>query len=238
MYLDDATLGGPVDKIIHDLGAIIPALSMIGLEMKASKFEVVNLNLDAVDFQKALEKIQSILKEVQVTALEKLVMLGAPIFSSAVKDSLSAKHSQLLKMIDRLSYVSAHQAFFLLKNCLAIPKLLFILRCFPSYREHALLKKYEQTLRDEAAKIRNINFDDTGWLQTKLPVRHGGIGLRSPSDLALPVYLSSRVACRSLISDVFNNTNGHRSEVEFVAATKAWVEKDLQLPSNPEFKRN
>ena len=118
---------------------------------------------------------------------------------------------------------------------MAIPKLLFILRCSPTYHEHALLTEYEQTLREEATKI---NFDDTGWLQAKLPVRHGGIGLRSPSDLALPAYLTSRVACRSFISDVFNNSNGHRSEVEFVAAKKAWVEKDLRIPSNPEFQRN
>ena len=75
-------------------------------------------------------------------------------------------------------------------------------------------------------------------MQAKFPVRHGGIGLRSPSDLVLPAYLFSRVACCSLISDVFNNTNGHWSEVEFVAATEAWVEKDLQIPSNLEFQRN
>ena len=92
-YLDDAILEGPVDKIIHGLRTIILALSMIGLEINAFKSEVVNLNLDVVDFQKALEKIQGILKEVQVTIPEKLIMLGAPIFSSAVKDSLSAKHS-------------------------------------------------------------------------------------------------------------------------------------------------
>ena len=41
-----------------------------------------------------------------------------------------------------------------------------------------------------------------------------------------------------MISDVLNNTNGHRSEVEFVAATEAWVEKDLQVSSNLEFQRN
>ena len=63
-YLNDATLERPVEKIIHDLGIIIPALSMIGLEINASKPEVVNLNLDAVDFQKALDKIRGILKEV------------------------------------------------------------------------------------------------------------------------------------------------------------------------------
>ena len=49
-HLDDATLERPVDKIIHDLVSIIPALSTIGLEINASKSEVVNLNLDAVDF--------------------------------------------------------------------------------------------------------------------------------------------------------------------------------------------
>ena len=130
---------------------------MIGLEIKASKSEVVNLNLDAVDFQKALEKIQSILKEVQVTALEKLVMLGAPIFSPAVKASLTSKHFQLLKMIDRLSYLSTHQTFFLLKNCLAIPKLLFILRCSSSYHEHALLKKnMSKRLGKELPKLKPL----------------------------------------------------------------------------------
>ena len=120
-YLDDATLGGPVDKIIHDLKSIIPALAMIGLEINASKSEVVNLDMDAVDFQNALEKIRGILKEVQVILFEKLIMLGAPIFSCAIKASLSAKHSQLLKMIDRLSYLNAHQAFFFFKIVLQYP---------------------------------------------------------------------------------------------------------------------
>ena len=50
--------------------------------------------------------------------------------------------------------------------------------------------------------------------------------------------ISSRVACRPMISDVLNNTNEKRSEVDSVAATEAWVEKDLQLSSNPEFQRN
>ena len=158
-------------------------------------------------------------------------MFGAPIFSSAVKNSPSAKHSHLQKIIDRLSHPSAHQAFFLLKNCL------FILRCCPSFHELVLLIKYEQTLREEAAKIGNINFDDTAWLQAKLVVRHAGIGLRSPYDLALPAFFS-RVACRSLISDVFNNTKEHRSKVEFIAAMEAWVVEDLQIPSNPEIQRN
>ena len=83
-------------------------------------------------------KIRGILKEVQVSPSKKLIMLGASIFSSAVKDSLLAKHYQLLKMIDRFSYLNAHQAFFFFKNCLSIPKILFILRCSPSYREHAI----------------------------------------------------------------------------------------------------
>ena len=130
-------------------------------------------------------------------------------------------------MINRLSHLSAHQAFFLFKNSLAIPKLLFILRCSPSSCELTLLTKYEQTLREEAAKIGNINVDGTGWLQAKLPVRHGEIGLRSPSDLALPAFFFSRVACRSLISDILNKTYRHRSEVKFVATMEAWVEKNL-----------
>ena len=84
----------------------------------------------------------------------------------------------------------------------------------------------------------NINFNDSGWLQAKLPVRDGGIGFRSPSDFALPAYLFSRVACQSLISDVLHNTDGHWSEVELVAAIEAWFEKDLQILSNSKIQRN
>ena len=145
---------------------------MMDLEINASKSEVVNLNMDAVDFQNALEKVRSLLKKVQIILSEKIIMLGAPIFSSAIKDSVSAKHSELLK--DKFSYLNVHQVFSP-KNSLAIPKLLSILRFFFSYHEHA---------------------------QAKLPVKHVESGLRSSCDLALPAYLSSRVACWSLISDL------------------------------------
>ena len=54
---------------------------MIGLQTNASESEAVNLTLDMVDFQNPLDKTNGILKEVQTSPLDKLDMLGTPIFS-------------------------------------------------------------------------------------------------------------------------------------------------------------
>ena len=62
---------------------------MIGLEKHTTKSEKANLKLDTVNFQKASENIRGILNKVQIPFSEKLIMLGAPIFSSDIKDSLS-----------------------------------------------------------------------------------------------------------------------------------------------------
>jgi len=36
-----------------------------------------------------------------------------------------------------------------------------------------------------------VTLTDEGWHQDKLPVKHGGLGVLSASDLALPAFLAS-----------------------------------------------
>ncbi|CAE1263915.1 unnamed protein product [Acanthosepion pharaonis] len=49
-YLDDATLGGPIEAVAADLRRVIPALSLLELEINSSKSEIINLNYTADDF--------------------------------------------------------------------------------------------------------------------------------------------------------------------------------------------
>ena len=36
-----------------------------------------------------------------------------------------------------------------------------------------------------------LRLTDDGWRQAKLPVKHGGLGVLSASDIALPAFLAS-----------------------------------------------
>ena len=43
-YLDDATIGGPHDPVIHNLPRVIAASARIGLEINPSKCELINIS--------------------------------------------------------------------------------------------------------------------------------------------------------------------------------------------------
>ena len=66
-----------------------------------------------------------------------LTLLGAPLGNQAMKSVLE-KISELSAMGSRLSWVSSHHAFFLLKKYFALLKLLYVLRTSPCF-DHPLL---------------------------------------------------------------------------------------------------
>jgi len=50
-------------------------------------------------------------------------------------------------------------------------------------------------------KIKNVkkrNISDTQWLQTSLPIKHGGLGIRQVRSLALPAFLASAASTSDL----------------------------------------
>ena len=96
-------------------------LSDIGLEVNPTKSEVSNLSYD--NFQSVLLAIESALPGVTVTESEDLSILGAP-------NEINGCRTGVLKAVERLStmsglmeYIDAHPAFFLLRNCLSMPRL-------------------------------------------------------------------------------------------------------------------
>ena len=56
-------------------------------------------------------------------------LLGAPMLSEAVSGALEKKIGQAQVLSGRLGLLPAHQALFILKNYLSLPKLSYILRC-------------------------------------------------------------------------------------------------------------
>ena len=59
-----------------------------------------------------------------------------------------------------------------------MPKLLYLLRT--AYcSDNPLLATFDNILRSGLSSILNVDLSDTQWLQASLPVRHGGLGIRS-----------------------------------------------------------
>ena len=102
------------------------------------------------------------------------------------------------KIYDRLM---AMTHFFLLKNSVAIPRLLYALRTCRCY-SHPLLVKYDQILRLGLELIVNTSIDDAGWSQATLPVSYGGLGIRRAVDLAMPSFFSSAFCVRQAVSQL------------------------------------
>ena len=68
-------------------------------------------------------------------------------------------------------------------------KLVFLLRGAPYVLELEALESFDMSIRSCAGAICNTIIDYSGWLQAKLSVRLGGLGLGSVFDISLSAYL-------------------------------------------------
>ena len=78
---------------------------------------------------------------------------------------------------DCLQLLSAH-ALILLRNCFALPKLLYVLRTAPCFRS-STLETYDDCLREILSSVTNTCLEpgSSAWEQAMLPVKLGGLGM-------------------------------------------------------------
>lgn len=70
----------------------------------------------------------------------------------------------------------------------------------------------------------NIRLDDRSWIQASLPIRHGGLGIRKVSSVALPAFLSSTHSSIELISKILKSPIHHFSIPFMSESENAWCE--------------
>jgi len=115
---------------------------------------------------------------------EDMSLLGAPVLKGKAQDkAIQDKIDDLTRAVERLKHVQAHDALVILKNSLAIPKLLYLLRT-SQCSDSPLLRQFDDTLQTGLITILNedINSD---------PVGDGGLGIWSAEMLAPSAYLAS-----------------------------------------------
>ena len=93
----------------------------------------------------------------------------------------------------------SHDSLFLLRNVLAAPRLVYLLRTAPCC-DSPELSLYDAVLRDSLSATLNVDIDDNRWTQASLPVRWGGLGVRGITLLAPSASSASAASTMELKS--------------------------------------
>ena len=131
---------------------------------------------------------------------EGVILLGTPLGSEEFVGREVEKKVEKVKNITELlpQLKDPHTEFVLLRSCLALPKLSFLLRTTNTSSHTNHLQEFDRVTREGLIRILGTPLGDRAWQQAKLPVAMGGMGLRGAEDHSSAAYAASVVASRPL----------------------------------------
>ncbi|NJL55677.1 hypothetical protein HC928_11090 [bacterium] len=227
-YLDDVTLGGPLDIVASDVSRIISAGKSLGLHLNYSKCEVV--------CSPGITISDPNLQMFTPVDLKEVCLLGAPLFESqSLDDAWSKRCADLERATERLKMIDAQDALILLRVSFSSPRVQHLLRCSPSVNHPSLLI-FDNLLRSALGCITNCDLTDTQWLQASLPIRDGGLGVRRVTTLALPAFLASAAGTLSLQASILSSLQGLPDEAH-ERCLSSWQDSGFPSPVAPLDKR-
>jgi len=196
-FLDDFTLGNPEDVVDRDIAVVTSTGTSLGLHLNVATCELVHPQSSAIK--------SAVLGSFKSIAPDEAKLLGAPLLTNKSLDTaLDMCCSNLSKAISRLSHIEAHDALVLLWSCFCAPKIQHILRCTPCHG-HQALTTFDNLLKSGLTVVTNCNLSDVQWLQARLPMRDGGLGIRRAAPLALSAFLASAAGTLNLQNEILVN---------------------------------
>ena len=220
-YLDDGTMCGTAESVMADFKKIKDAKNSLGLEINPGKCEILLIR-PMGDVDSTIGKFRELAPQIKEISMDNLTLLGSPIMVEAIDGVLQSKLESFQLMCDRLKLLDPHDALFLLRHAFSLPKLTYFLRTSPCFKNTEMLKKYDKALRVALISILNVGMEDSSWEQCSLPVRMGGLGIRSASEISLPAYLSSVSATSEHITPLLPIYLRNGSNPFFTQATIQW----------------
>ena len=107
--------------------------------LNSSKSELFVNDVDPQREERTIGDFKEIAPNIRSIDDSTLFLLEAPILENAFDSMVSSKLTDLQRMITHLKNMSRHKAFYLIKNCLFIPKLLSVFRFSPLYNSNELV---------------------------------------------------------------------------------------------------
>jgi hypothetical protein len=94
-------------------------------------------------------------------------------------------------------------------------------------------------LMSSLEKILNLRLTDLQWCQSTLPIRFGGLGIRSISAICLPAFLSSIHGVKKLVSLLLNSKDNELIIRHYDEALAVWdAENENEILTIPQFLKN
>ena len=122
--------------------------------------------------------------------------------------SLSAAKSLVSRLCERIGLLDPHTALFFLTHYTAAPRLNYLLRSAPTFTHGELLGEIDKLILETASRVTNVDLTPLHVAnQASLPIRHGGLGLRLTSDIALPCYIASSRSSLPLVQEICGSLN-------------------------------
>ena len=228
-FLDDGTLADAPRKTLTALDKVIQLSEDLGLQLNPSKCELFIMGANTDEDKLIQQDFRAILPDIKILSPENLQLLGAPLTNEAASIVLRQKSEMLSLMSERLNILTSHVAFFLLRASVSIPRLNYFLRCYPCWKTPDALALYDSTLTTTLENILNVKFSEDSRKQSSLPVRHGGLGIRSAVDIAIPCFLASSYSNLPLIIQILKDP--HFYDPDIVESESLWTfNTNLELP--------
>ena len=161
-YLDDGTLGGKIETGLEDLGKIKATLISHGLELNSNKCKLFLVNPTNLQYERNC--FNEVCNGIKIVEKHELSLLGAPIFSEAIRSVSEPKIDNLKLMTSRFKEIDNHEALFLSRHCFAIPKLTHFLRTSPCFIVGSMLKNFDK--KDSLVYILNISLSESAFQHT------------------------------------------------------------------------
>ena len=222
-YLDDGTLGDDEITVLNDLNNLIQDFKSVGLELNYNKCELYIPDIkNDLEKNTILSKFNLIAPNIKLMNKESLSLLGAPVLDEAIPSFVETQISTFRRTSQRLREINAHMALTIVRFCLFVPKFTYFLRSTFLWRHKNLLNLIDSEIQNFLSGILNCPLDAKSWSQASLPIRFGGIGIRSLRTVALPAFLSSAHGSHPLFEKIISPSLGNVEIVGLCAATEAW----------------
>ena len=140
-------------------------------------------------------------------------LLGAPVGDiSFSRDAVEDRIQKIAEIFDRLPAINdAQTEFALLRSCFSLPKLTYCLRtCDPSH----LLPSYKQFDSLQFTTFSQVfgrPLDIDAKIQAFLPVKNGGVGLRSAEQHSSAAFIASNIHSRNVVDKILSPQVTRRS---------------------------
>jgi hypothetical protein len=161
-YLDDGTLADYPEVVLSDFKKVINLSQEIGLELNFNKCEIFCCSGDT-DL-KVIKEFQNLAPGIKICDRESLSLLGSPIFDQGFKNTVEKTIITVENLLNKAELLNRHVAYTLIKNCLFIPKLNFLLRTTPFWK----FSNYVNSIDSSLERILNLRLTNLQWRQSTL----------------------------------------------------------------------